>query len=86
MISKKWGLYLTSFGLYLIMPPIALGVGYRIYWRHGDFWSIEHIFMSTFQIALTLLGWYSHYMASVTDPGKVKPNHFRSGTKADEEF
>ena len=32
--------------LYCIMPPIALYVGYRVYWRENKIYSLEHQFVA----------------------------------------
>ena len=68
------------------MPPIAIGVAYRIYWRHGLFFSTEHLIIFISQIILTMLGWYSHYKASTTDPGHVKSHHFRDYESKEQKF
>jgi hypothetical protein len=55
--------------LYVIMPPIAMGVAYRIFWRNGIFIeNSEHNWIVGINIILALMSMYSHYM-SLGDQG-----------------
>jgi hypothetical protein len=35
----------AAFAIYTIGPLMMLGLAYRCYWRHGLFWTNEHLFL-----------------------------------------
>jgi hypothetical protein len=76
-----YGLIITGISMYILSIPIMFGVAYRLYWRFGDFSSSEHntLLISTF--ILTAFSWLSHLNAHFSDPGWVKPWHFREHGK-----
>ena len=37
--------YAVSGIIYFLLPPMTLGLAYRIYWRNGMFWTVEHLFL-----------------------------------------
>lgn len=73
----KLGLYATGIIIYFLMPPAMFGLAYRLYWRHGLFWTTEHLVLLVVQFITTLLTWTSHYQGHTCDPGFVLPHHFR---------
>ena len=63
--------------LYAVMPPMAIGVAYRVYWQHGiGPEDITHNIVVALNVILALLSMYCHQRA-MSDPGIVKPWHFR---------
>ena len=63
------------------MPPMCLGLAYRLYWSKGDYSSDEYLFVFVTQTILTVITWLSHYRAFTGNPGFVKPWHFREEGK-----
>ncbi len=63
------------------MPFVALGVGYRLYWRHGIYFTNELICVYIIQLFLTVMVWWSHYKTMMSDPGFLKSHHFRDPNK-----
>lgn len=57
---------------------MLIGGAWGVFWRNGDFFvSEDHNNLFIIELLITLLNWYCWYQAFYSDPGFVKPHHFR---------
>lgn len=66
-------------GLSLVLSQIiiwgaSMSYLHRFYWRHGLFWTQEHLGFFVFVVPFTVLASSSHFRTWKVDPGYVLPS------------
>ena len=68
---------ITSTFFYLMSPTISTWVAWRFYWQYGEYYSAEHTFLFIAVAHLQCMSTWCHWNAMYSDPGFVKPEHFK---------